>query len=380
MMPRKKVIMLCTHHLDSPFKVGSHYFREYFISQNYDVLYLSAPITPFHILKLKESDVRERIRKCFKSTQSSNDGELIPASLLAPDSNYFLNSNFVIKNWHYFSSDILKKIKRQNFLNPELLYIDNIFYSFLLAKLSPEKTIFRVMDKHIAFPGWGKNIFNLAQNITEKSDLVVYSAKNLLSYVDELGASKSKYIPNGLDLKLYERILPAPSLYQELSGPIAVYVGSLDKWFNYEWVLSAAKKLPKVSFVIIGPSEFNGIKFKEQKNIYYLGAIKNKQVVPFLQWADVGLIPFNTNEFEDLIKTINPIKLYEYEAAGLPVISSKWESSELHNSKATLVENYVEFERALTLISKSKKEKSLDIKNYDWSNILKLNLQPFLDD
>ncbi len=371
--------MLCTHHLGSPFKVGSHYFREYFIAQDYEVLYLSAPITLLHILKFNEGDVRKRIQKCFRQSQELQMGELVPFSLLAPDSNLFLNSKFVIKNWHLTSSNTYKTIVKQKFNKPDILYIDNIFYAFLLAKLNPNKIIFRVMDKHDGFPGWKDNIFSLAQKISKNSDLVIYTAKNLKPYVNKLQANLSKYIPNGIDLKLYSEVLPKPDLYKSLQGLIAVYVGSLDKWFNYEWILNAAKSLTNISFIIIGPIEAKSKKFEKHQNIKFLGAIKNDQIIPFLQWADVGLIPFYVKEYDDLIKTVNPIKLYEYAAAGLPAISSKWDSKELLDSDATLVETYSEFENALKLIEKGKKVNNQSIEKHDWSQILELNLQPFLD-
>jgi hypothetical protein len=42
----------------------------------------------------------------------------------------------------------------------------------------------------------------------------------------------------------------------------------------------------------------------------------------YLKYATVGLIPFHLNKYRLLINHINPLKIYEYLAAGIPVVST----------------------------------------------------------
>src|SRR5262249_2492326 len=44
----------------------------------------------------------------------------------------------------------------------------------------------------------------------------------------------------------------------------------------------------------------------------------------YLVNSDVGLIPFDRDRKAALVDTINPLKLYEYAAAGLPVVATPW--------------------------------------------------------
>ena len=63
-------------------------------------------------------------------------------------------------------------------------------------------------------------------------------------------------------------------------------------------------------------------KFKElekQNNIIFLGEIKHKQVPTYLKKFHIGILPYKVNSFT---KSINPLKIYEYVASGLPVIST----------------------------------------------------------
>jgi Glycosyl transferases group 1 len=53
-----------------------------------------------------------------------------------------------------------------------------------------------------------------------------------------------------------------------------------------------------------------------------------------LQHGAVGLIPFDVRNHRDLVRGVNPLKLYEYAAAGLPVVSVAW--PELRNLNAPI--------------------------------------------
>jgi glycosyltransferase involved in cell wall biosynthesis len=56
-----------------------------------------------------------------------------------------------------------------------------------------------------------------------------------------------------------------------------------------------------------------------QPNIHLLGKRTYEQLPDVLRAADVGLIPYARNE---LTESIFPMKVYEYLAAGLPVIAT----------------------------------------------------------
>ena len=189
-------------------------------------------------------------------------------------------------------------------------------------------------------------------------------------YGKSRGARELRHFPHGVDWKRFAYSqAPKPLEYFKLTGPIALYVGSIEGWFDYELLANAASKLPHLSFVIIGPYHqeqlFSGI-----SNIHLLGPRPYNEIPAYLQWADVGLIPFSMGmQYKKLVDGINPIKLYEYLAAGLPVISATWEEIEHIKSPALLYRTEEQFVNLLETFDRSKEYRdslSLYAKGLDW--------------
>jgi glycosyltransferase involved in cell wall biosynthesis len=67
----------------------------------------------------------------------------------------------------------------------------------------------------------------------------------------------------------------------------------------------------------------------------------------YLRAADVGLIPFDVRNHPTLVHSIHPLKLYEYLAAGLPVVATRWRELERLQSPATLCESIEQFVTAI---------------------------------
>ena len=70
--------------------------------------------------------------------------------------------------------------------------------------------------------------------------------------------------------------------------------------------------------------------------------------LPAYLWnADVGIIPFDAVSHAALVNSINPLKLYEYMACGLPVVSVAWEELRRIASPARLTGTPEDFIAAL---------------------------------
>ena len=77
---------------------------------------------------------------------------------------------------------------------------------------------------------------------------------------------------------------------------------------------------PGWSFVMVGPVvKISEDELPKRPNIHYLGAKTYDQLPAYLSGWDVALMPFVINE---LTLNSNPLKVREYLAAGVPVVSS----------------------------------------------------------
>lgn len=304
------------------------------------------------MLKGISKDLSKRLLNWWHSGCLHENGRVwsyVPFSFLAPDSKKLLNHDWLINNWHLLMfPNAMRMLSAKGFDDVDILYIDNIFQPAWIDNIKYRKLVFRVMDDHSGFPGAGKNQQKSAEYIAAKADVVVYSARELESYVYEMKPFRTAYVPNGVDYHSFsfsseEKKGPIETIPQ----PIAVYAGAMSEWFDFKLMRYAAKKLPDVSFVLIGPDQIARKQLKDLKNIYLTGPIPHHRLKMYLHHAKVGLIPFNVKAYPQLINGVNPLKLYEYMACGLPVVSVDWREIRRLDSPAVLCSSFEEFITAL---------------------------------
>jgi glycosyltransferase involved in cell wall biosynthesis len=120
--------------------------------------------------------------------------------------------------------------------------------------------------------------------------------------------------PNGVDLAAYRRDSPAPARLP--AEPFAVYVGSVQSRVDLELLATVAKEVP---VVVAGPADEASAEVLRSTPLTWLGPIDVALVPGLLQRAAVGLLPHRVDAFT---ASMDPMKLLEYLAAGLPVVST----------------------------------------------------------
>jgi hypothetical protein len=94
----------------------------------------------------------------------------------------------------------------------------------------------------------------------------------------------------------------------------------------------------------------------------------------YLQHADMGIIPFDVRNHRELIDAVNPLKVYEYLAAGLPVVATDWLELSLLNLPIHRCRTPEEFVAGILSEHKSPTDKgALEncARRFDWSYCFK---------
>ena len=117
-----------------------------------------------------------------------------------------------------------------------------------------------------------------------------------------------------------ENRLPLPDDLQMIPTPRIGFVGVIAEWVDIKLLLKIASWRPRWSFVLVGPIKRSIALPDLPPNIYLLGPKPYDMVPAYLQGIDVAIIPFERTEF--ITRYVNPIKLYEYLAAGKPVVTT----------------------------------------------------------
>ena len=347
----KKVLMAVANYYTSPFQVGSHHYARAFEKLGYEVLFISNPISPIHKIFANSNELKERER-IYKRGGESAGGIFyyVPYSLFTSQNKPLLSSNFVLNNWQNFTyPNLLKFIEKQGFGEVDILWFDSPMFGYLLDVITYKKSILRIADYSKGFNSVSSAQFNAEINIANKVDVVIYTAKNLKEkYFEIKDKSKMKYVPNGIDLDFFkasDRCLPQE--LEDIPMPRVIYVGAIDDWFDVDLVHYCAKNLPNYSFIIIGPEHKDLSLLRKLKNVHILGAISYDKIPAFLYNSQVGIIPFNVKDYPDLVNSINPLKMYEYLACGLKVVSVEWEQIKDMNDIINLTTKKDEFVDAI---------------------------------
>jgi hypothetical protein len=197
----------------------------------------------------------------------------------------------------------------------------------VIDELNPSVVVSHVVDDWTAFPGIPGSYADIEAQLLSRSDLTIVSSNHLFETRRKY-ARNIHLIRHGADLRLFRRALePELDLPAELNTipkPRIGYYGALHK-IDMLLVEQCARQLPECSFVFVGPiNGQQGIGYRatratqELPNVFFLGARPQGQLPAYLKSFDVAWLPFKVNE---LTRSMCPIKMYEYLAAGKSVVS-----------------------------------------------------------
>lgn len=145
-------------------------------------------------------------------------------------------------------------------------------------------------------------------------DLTCCVSKTLVAKMQSLGPGRRVELsPNAYD----DRFLAEGYTRRPTDSPIVGYFGHLtDAWFNWPGMIEIARHRPRYRFEIIGHSAPDDLDLPN--NIALLGAKSHPEICEIASRWRAAMIPFKIGQLAD---GVDPIKIYEYMALGLPTVS-----------------------------------------------------------
>jgi teichuronic acid biosynthesis glycosyltransferase TuaH len=141
-----------------------------------------------------------------------------------------------------------------------------------------------------------------------------YLAEHLLA---RYGRRADAIVENGVDLRVFGGLPAAP----ERSGQRIGFMGGLKVKIDFELLERLAAAFPDVEIALAGPisrkSAAAVAALRRRPNVRYLGSLSPEQIPEFAATLDVGLLPYRIAEYN---RGVSPLKLFEYLAAGVPVV------------------------------------------------------------
>ena len=172
-------------------------------------------------------------------------------------------------------------------------------------------------DKYIN----SKKLLQQEKDLLKSADLVICTAKKLEKKA--LKYNKNVIlIPNAVqpvDFYASRKKGEKPPDLPEAEIYIGYY-GAIWEWFDIDLLCYLAENRSKYAFILLGTiSPENKEIISNFPNIHYLGRKSYHELPKYLRFFTVAIIPFKIN---NLTKSTNPTKVYEYLAGGKPVVTT----------------------------------------------------------
>ena len=317
--------------LDEPGGTRHHELARYLASQGHKVTIITSPIS-YLTGKARSTKI--------PWSEKQTDGDLI--TIIRAYTYPSLHRSFTFRLFSFFSFMVSSFIIGLRVNNIDLVWgtsppIFQGFTAWLLARIKRHPFLFEVRDLWPAFAvavGVLKNplLINLSERLESflyhRADLVVVNSPGFIQHIKNRGASRVELVPNGTDTTMFTPNIDG-RYFRRLHGLdekfVVLYAGAHGLSNDLGVVLKAAKKLLQrkdIIFILLGDGKDKPALQAQAAsdgldNIIFLPPIPKVEMPSALAAADACIAILKPVE---MYKTTYPNKVFDYMAAGKPVI------------------------------------------------------------
>jgi glycosyltransferase involved in cell wall biosynthesis len=272
--------------------------------------------------KVSKADFSRVLKKLKAATQSMHEVEpnlfvlsplAIPAYGLGPVRAF---------NRRFLRWQVRCAMRRLGFRRP-INWVFNPVAAVIAGALGEEQLIYYCVDEYTAFSGVAsQSLAALEEQLLKRADLVIVSADRLYQSKARLNP-RTVLVRHGVDHTHFRKALaPETEIPEEIARlprPVIGFFGLIADWVDVDLMAEVAKHFRGGSLVVLGKSTTDVSVLRRLSNVHLLGRKPYEQLPAYAKGFDVALNPFRINE---LTLNANPLKVREYLAAGLPVVST----------------------------------------------------------
>lgn len=317
-----KIAFLSHTAMGGDFVVGSHHLAAALAARGHDVTHLSAPVTPAHVLGLKDAFTRRRFARFLRGGDIHHGvRDIVPLALL-PWALARRSPALMRAHSRWMLAAPLRGVRSLRFAQADQLIVDEPrLFGAALPRSTRATLAYRATDLYAAMRG-DPRITDAERILCRRADVIVATSEKIAAHLRDVSGRQVHVIGNGVS---YTRFATPQALdagfphLPGLRGSRAIYVGAFDARFCVDSVRTAALAMPAHTFILAGPGGERVATALSLPNIHATGAVPYESLPGLLQACAVGLLPFSAN---DANAGRSPMKLFEYAAAGLAVAAS----------------------------------------------------------
>ena len=217
-----------------------------------------------------------------------------------------------------------RMLRRLGVERDPVVLTSNIYCPGALSRLSKKLVLYDFNDSPFQFstsPPWARGYWQ--RTVRQARAVFVVSEY----YRRQLAGETDRpliLLGNGVEMAHFEAPSTAPAELAALPRPLIGYVGLLSHFLDFDQLEALRRNRRGGTVVLIGPgspaTNRAVAEFGRREGVAVLGPRPYGEVPAYMQALDVGVIPFRADD--PFVRGINPNKVYQYLAAGLPVITT----------------------------------------------------------
>lgn len=199
-----------------------------------------------------------------------------------------------------------------------MLIVEQPFWGPVLSNITGADIIYDCLDDFSDFEGIDDSVHELEKILLKNADCIVSTAQQIADRWKNY-LKPQCIIRNATDFEHFSR-KPDSCYKSTINHPIIGYHGAIEHWFDVELVENIAAAMTDCLIVLVGGIGNPDVKkcFIRHHNIILIGEVDYKKLPFYIYAFDIGILPFL---IQPLTLSTNPVKIYEYLATGIPVIS-----------------------------------------------------------
>jgi glycosyltransferase involved in cell wall biosynthesis len=193
---------------------------------------------------------------------------------------------------------------------------------FVVNGVGERLAVYYCIDDYAAFPGVDRHAVRAMDDETaRRADVVFIASDTLLEHKQAL--NDNTYVsPHGVDLDHFARArdpeTPIPADVAHIPGRVVGYFGLIADFTDLDLIATLARRRPDWTFVMIGRVAVPPEQVPDLPNVRFLGKRDYDDLPAYGKRFDAAILPYRPGSWSH---HANPIKLREYLAMGVPVVS-----------------------------------------------------------
>jgi hypothetical protein len=189
----------------------------------------------------------------------------------------------------------------------------------LIGLLDELAAIYFCIDDYGEIHGTDRDLLApLEVEMLARVDAVVATAASL-TVTKRPASGRTLQLPQGVNFEHFARARPIPADVVALPRPIFGFAGGVGPAVDFTLVRALASAFPNGSVVMVGPHQQDVSVEQWPANIHFVGPRPYSELPAYVQAFTVGLVPY---VHSDWTRAVDPLKLLEYLAAGIPVVTT----------------------------------------------------------